>query len=170
MLAHYYGPGRHLFLDVAVADPASGSALACSPSSAVSSGVAAQLRASKKAAKYEPLAQSVSSAFRPAVIERYGACCDDLVGLIRMLCGDRDRDQLEPDYAFSTCSRSTYMASRVVFACVLADAAMVDAALLLDCAVQDSDDTPSAIPRVPAPPRPRPPSLPWPVWRPPLPA
>ena len=42
---HYFGPGRHLFLDVAVADPGSGAALGAVPSSRSSSGVAAELRA-----------------------------------------------------------------------------------------------------------------------------
>ena len=147
VLAHFYGPGRHLFLDVAVADPASGTALAHSPSSAASSGVAAQLRAVKKVAKYGPLAAAVSSSFSAAVLERYGACCDDLVGLIRMVCGDRDRDQLGEDYAFSTSSRVTYVASRVTFACALADASMVDTALTVDCAVDDCDDPlPTSVP------------------------
>jgi len=153
VLAHFYGPGRHLFLDVAFADPASGAALAGSPSSAASSGVAAQLRATKKAAKYEPLAAAVSSSFRAAVLERYGSCCDELVGLLRMVCGDRDRDMLMEDYAFSTSSRVTYVASRVTFACVLADASMVDTALMVDCAVADSDDSlPSSVPSAPSSP------------------
>ena len=46
------------------------------------------LRADKKVAKYGPLAAGVSSQFRAAVIERFGACCDSLVGFISMLCGD----------------------------------------------------------------------------------
>jgi len=43
-----------------------------------------------------------------------------------------------------------YVASRVVFACVLADASMVDTALLVDCAVNDSDDSliPTSVPDV----------------------
>ena len=76
VMAHYYGPGRHLFLDCAITDPCSGGALSAVPSSATSSGVAAEQRAEKKVAKYGPLAASVSSMFRPAVVERFGACCD----------------------------------------------------------------------------------------------
>ena len=70
-----------------------------------------------------------------------------------MLCEDRDRDSLAEDYAFSTRSRVTHVASRVTFACVLADASMVDTALQVDCAVRDSDSLPSSVPRVPRPPR-----------------
>ena len=91
---HYFGPGHHLFLDIAVADPDAGAALSATPSSAKTSGVAAELRATKKVAKYDPLATAVGSAFRAAVVERYGSMCDSLVGHIRMLCGDRDRDPL----------------------------------------------------------------------------
>ena len=75
VMAHY-GPGRHLFLDCAITDPCSGGALSAVPSSATSSGVAAEQRAEKKVAKYGPLAASVSSMFRSAVVERFGACCD----------------------------------------------------------------------------------------------
>ena len=94
VMAHYFGPGRHMFLDCAVTDPASGAALSASPSSATSSGIAAEQRAEKKVAKYGRLAAAVSSQFRPAVVERFGACCDALVGLVSMLCGDRHRDAL----------------------------------------------------------------------------
>lgn len=51
--------------------------------------IAAEQRAEKKMAKYGRLAAAVSSQFRPAVAERFGACCDALVGLVSMLCGDR---------------------------------------------------------------------------------
>ena len=105
VLPHYLGPGRHMFLDTAVACPAAGGALNAQPSSAEASGVAASLRAEKKTAKYAPLAAGVSSQFRPAVVERFGACCDPLVGLINMLCGDGDCDALRADdYTFSASS------------------------------------------------------------------
>ena len=48
VLPHYLGPGRHMFLDTAVACPAAGGALNAQPSSAEASGVAASLRADKK--------------------------------------------------------------------------------------------------------------------------
>ena len=133
VMAHYYGPGRHLFLDCAITDPCSGGALSAVPSSATSSGVAAEQRAEKKVAKYGPLAASVSSMFRPAVVERFGACCDGLVGLVSMLCGERQRDGLrDGDYAFSASSRSTYTASLLVFAAVMADAAMIERVVGVD--------------------------------------
>ena len=133
VLTHYYGPGRHLFLDVAVTSPTTGAALSASPSSGEQAGVAAALRAATKVRKYAPLAAAVSSSFRPAVVERFGTCCDELVGLIRTLCGDRDRDALRcEDYTFSAPSRSTYMAGLVTLATVAADAAMVEHVVLLD--------------------------------------
>ena len=102
VLPHFFGPGRHLFLDTAITDPGVGAALAAQPSSAHASGVAAELRADKKVAKYGHLAAGVSSSFRAAVVERFGACCDSLVGFIRTLCGDGDRDALRSeDFTFS---------------------------------------------------------------------
>ncbi len=124
---HYFGPGRHLFLDTAVTDPGTGAALSARPSSAASSGVAAEQRAAKKVAKYGPLAAAVSSQFRAAVIERFGAVCDHLVGFISMLTGPGERDPLRwDDYCFSSSSRSTYAASLCVFSVVIADACLVD--------------------------------------------
>ena len=79
-----------MFLDTAVACPSAGGALNAQPSSATASGVAASLRTDKKTTKYAPLAAGVSSQFRAAVVERFGACCDPLVGFITMLCGDGD--------------------------------------------------------------------------------
>ena len=51
VLPQRLGPGRHVFIDVAVTDPATEAALGATPSSAVSSGVAAMQRAEKKTAK-----------------------------------------------------------------------------------------------------------------------
>ena len=91
------------------------------------------MRADKKTAKYAPLAAGVSSQFRPAVIERFGACCDSLVGFINMLCGDGERDALRADdYTFSASSRTTYMASLLVLGTVISDAAMVDRVIGMD--------------------------------------
>ena len=84
-------------------------------------------------AKYAPLAGSVSSQFRPAVIERFGACCDALVGFINMLCGTGERDALRvDDYSFSASSRTTYVASQLVFGSVIADAAMIERVIGMD--------------------------------------
>jgi hypothetical protein len=141
---HYFGPGHHLFLDIAVADPGTGAALSATPSSATTSGVAAELRAAKKVAKYDPLATVVGSAFRAAVVERYGSMCDSLVGHIRMLCGDRDRDPLQvDDYSFAASSRATYMASMLCFAAVMGDACMVERAMQLS-EVQGAAGRPAA--------------------------
>ena len=133
VLPGHLGMGRHLFLDTAIADPTSGSALGAQPSSAACSGVAAGNRAQRKSQKYAPLAAGVSSIFIPAVVERYGAQCDQLVGLISQLCGDGDRDRMRhDDVTFSQSSRTTYMAGMIGLAAVVADAAMVDSVIGLD--------------------------------------
>ena len=133
VLPHYLGPGRHMFLDTAITDPAAGGALNARPSSADASGVAASLRTEKKVAKYGPLAANVSSQFRAAVVERFGAMSDSLVGFVKMLCGDGDRDALRAeDYTFSAPSRTTYMASLLGFSAVISDAAMIDRVIGLD--------------------------------------
>jgi len=111
VLPNFYGPGRHLFIDNAITDPAVGSALTATPSSAVAAGVAADQRAARKNAKYDHLARGVDSFFAAAVAERFGACSESLVGLIKMIVGDQDRDALrDEDYTFSTASCSTHIA------------------------------------------------------------
>ena len=70
-------------------------------------------------------------------MERFGTCSDDLVGLITELCGEGDREVGAEDWYFSAPSRVTYYMQRVVFAGVMGDAAMVDAAL--DTDVWDRD-------------------------------
>ena len=56
-----------------------------------------------------------------------------VVGFINMLCGDGDRDALRADdYTFSASSRTTYMASLLVFGTVISDAAMVDRVIGMD--------------------------------------
>jgi hypothetical protein len=133
VLPHFLGPGRHMFLDTAITDPATQAALNAPRSSAAEAGVAATLRGDKKNAKYGPLAAGVSSAFRAAIIERFGTCGDSLVGFIKTLCGDGDRDALRSDdYTFSASSRTTYMASLLVFSAVISDAAMIDRVIGMD--------------------------------------
>ena len=67
------------------------------------------------------------------MLERYGACCDSLVGLFRTLCGDRERDAAAcDDYSGLVSSRVSYMASTVVFGTVLADAALVSRVIQID--------------------------------------
>ena len=146
VLPHYLGPGRHMFLDTAITDPAAGGALNAQPSSAAASGVAASLRADKKVAKYGPLASGVSSQFRAAVVERFGAMSDSFVGFVKMLCGDGDRDALRAeDYTFSASSRTTYMASLLGFSAVISDAAMIDRVIGLD--VQEAATARDGAPR-----------------------
>ena len=94
--------------------------------------------------KYEALAAAVGSTFRAAVIERYGSMCDSLVGHIRMLCGDRERDPLTcDDVSFAASSRATHMASMLCFAAVMGDACMVERAMQL-CEVQGNAGRPVA--------------------------
>ena len=146
----YHGDGRHAFLDVAVTDSGVGRALDATPSSATSSGVAAEMRAAQKVGKYGALAAQVSSSFHPAVIERYGACCEALWGFLRTAAGDRDRDPLRhDDVTFSHSSRGTYAAGMLVFAAVIGDAALIAEVIDVDTHGRD----PRAVPGAPAPPR-----------------
>ena len=58
---------------------------------------------------------------------------DERPSLWRMLCGDGDRDALRAeDYTFSASSRTTYMASLLVFGTVVSDAAMIDRVIGMD--------------------------------------
>ena len=122
-----------MFLDCAITDPAAGGALAASPSSASASGVAAALRAAAKVTKYGKLAAGVSSQFKPAVIERFGTSCEELVGLLNMVCGDGERDVFrDSDYTFSASSRVTYATGLLGLSVVSADAAMVERVVNVD--------------------------------------
>jgi hypothetical protein len=127
------GPARHLFLDVAVACPAIQAPLRASPPSSAQSGVAAYLRGRTKIAKYNQAAARLGCVFTPAVVERFGAVSDELVGLIRELVGDQHTDPLNPAYAFSAASRQTFLAQHLVLSTVVADAQMVETVLETDC-------------------------------------
>ena len=108
-------------------------ALDASPSSAHTAGVAALLRAQHKRAKYSDAVTAVGGEFIAAVMERYGACSDDLCRLAALACGDGDRELSEADdWYFTAPSRRSYFMQGVVFAGVMADAAMVDSAIALD--------------------------------------
>ena len=99
----------------------------------VTVGVAAQLRAERKRAKYGDAVRAVGGEFIAAVMERYGACSDDMCRLAALACGDGDRELSEADdWYFTAPSRRSYFMQGVVFAGVMADAAMVDAAITLD--------------------------------------
>ena len=74
----------------------------------------------------------------PAAIERYGACGSSLDGLVRMLCGDGDRDIVQCEgVVFSAVSRVTFFAQQIVFAAVIADAEMVLSFLEQDVHARD---------------------------------
>ena len=76
---------------------------------------------------------AVGGEFIAAVMERYGACSDDLCRLAALACGDGDRELSEADDGYFTApSRRSYFMQGVVFAGVMADAAMVDSAIALD--------------------------------------
>ena len=90
------------------------------------------------------------SSFHPAVIERYGACCEALWGFLRTAAGDRDRDPLRhDDVTFSHSSRGPYAAGMLVFAAVIGDAALIAEVIDVDTHGRD----PRAVPGAPAPPR-----------------
>ena len=108
--------------------------MAASPSSCERGGVAAQQRAGKKCGKYGPAVAAQGGVFRAAVMERFGACSDDLCGLVSQLCGEGERAHDAEDWTFTAPSRVTYFMQHVVFAGVMADAEMVDRALELDVA------------------------------------
>ena len=60
--------------------------------------------------KYNSLAQRVGGQFIPTIIERFGTFGDALVGLIKTLTGEAQRDPLiDDDHVFSTSSRTTYV-------------------------------------------------------------
>ena len=67
----YVSVGRHLFIDVAITEAASTTALRATPPSDEVVGVAAFLRAMRKKRKYEPLAHAVSGRFSDAVSQSF---------------------------------------------------------------------------------------------------
>ena len=92
------------------------------------------MRVSKKRSKYGPAVAASGAGFRAAVLERFGACSDDLhlVVLVSELVGQGDRDPSEEDRGWAPGPRVAYHMQRVVFAAVLADAEMVERALDID--------------------------------------
>ena len=119
------GGQRHLFVDVAIVDGSGDTAVGSAP------GHAASARETAKVRKYQPICDRIDAQFRGAVIERHGHCGDGMCSIIKLLSGDGERDLMQEDTSF-TCtapSRTTYVAQHLVFAAVMADAAMVDDAL-----------------------------------------
>ena len=101
VLPHHRAPSRHTLVDVAMAAPETVAALRHTPSSEVRGGVAAELRVLKKHAKYGVACAAMGARFVAGVMEIYGACSarcsDDLVGFVRGLCGEGDRDREAAD-------------------------------------------------------------------------
>ena len=64
---------------------------------------------------------------RPLSIERHGHCGDGMCSIIKLLSGDGERSAkaMEDDISFTAPSRTTFVAQHLVFAAVMADAAMV---------------------------------------------
>ena len=128
----YEGVGRHVFVDVAVVEPATVAFTPHGGGAADEAGYAAKLRAARKVNKYGVACSRIESKFRDAVMERYGALSDGAVGLIRMVCGAGEREPSEAQYSPTAPSRVTHAMQVVVFAGVMADAAMLAEALELD--------------------------------------
>ena len=117
------GGQRHLFVDVAIVDGSGDTAIGSAPGHAASAREAAKVR------KYQPICDRIDAQFRGAVIERHGHCGDGMCSIIKLLSGDGERDLMQEDTSFTAPSRTTHVAQHLVFAAVMADAAMVDDAL-----------------------------------------
>jgi len=124
VLVGFCGGGqRHLFIDVAVVDGSGAAGTRGVP------GAAASAREAAKVRKYRPICDRIGAQFRGAAIERHGHCGDGMCSIIKLLSGDGARDLMQEDTSFTASSRTTYVAQHVVFAAVMADAALVDDAL-----------------------------------------
>ena len=75
--------------------------------------------------KYRPICERIGAQFRPAAIERHGHCGDGMCSVIKLLSGNGERSAMEDDISFTAPSRTTFVAQHLVFAAVMADAAMV---------------------------------------------
>ena len=82
--------------------------------------------------KVDAVCRACGAVFCAGVIERYGACCDALAGLLGQITSDASRADGEDDWYFTAPSRRSYLAQHVVFTAVMADAAMLDHALQRD--------------------------------------
>ena len=88
-------------------------------------GVAASAREAAKVRKYRPICERIGAQFRPAAVERHGHCGDGMCSIIKLLSGDGERSAMEDDVTFTAPSRTTFVSQHLVFAAVMADAAMV---------------------------------------------
>ena len=118
------GGQRHLYIDVAIVD-GTGAAAVARDGGVATTGVAASNREAAKVRKYKPICDRIGAKFKPAVIERHGHCGDGMCSVIKLLSGDGERDLMEDDISFAAPSRTTFVSQHLVFAAVMADAAMV---------------------------------------------
>ena len=89
------------------------------------SGVMADSVTARKERKYRDAVRATRAHFFAGVVERYGACGGGMVGLLRMLAGEGDRELSDPDWSPAATSRVTWLSQGVVFGAVMADAAML---------------------------------------------
>ena len=82
-------------------------------------------REATKVRKYRPICERIGAQFRPAAIERHGHCGDGMCSVIKLLSGDGERNLAEDDISFTAPSKTTFVSQHLVFAAVMADAAMV---------------------------------------------
>ena len=115
---------RHLFIDVAIVD-GTGAAAVGRDGGAAAPGVAASTREATKVRKYRPICERIGAQFRPGAIERHGHCGDGMCSVIKLLSGDGERNLAEDDISFTAPSKTTFVSQHLVFAAVMADAAMV---------------------------------------------
>ena len=97
----FHGTGRHFFVDVAVAEPASLSMVkggASATNTASCAGFAAAAKAKDKCSRYRDACAQTGTSFRDGGIERYGACSDGLVGFLRLIAGETELDPAEAQY------------------------------------------------------------------------
>ena len=87
-------------------------------------GAAAGAREAAKVRKYRPICERIGAQFRPAAIERHGHCGDGMCSVIKLLSGDGERNLAEDDISFTAPSKTTFVSQHLVFAAVMADAAM----------------------------------------------
>ena len=80
-------------------------------------------------------------------MERFGACCDDMQGLIRMVAGDGECDAGSVEWSPTATSRITRAAQCVVFSTVMAEARMVRDVVDLDVYGRERAALPGAGPR-----------------------
>ena len=71
------------------------------------------------------ICERIGAQFRPAAIERHGHCGDGMCSVIKLLSGDGERNLAEDDISFTAPSKTTFVSQHLVFAAVMADAAMV---------------------------------------------